>query len=100
MKSFGYFHDSAILNREKSHQGPLNRGLEGPHSRLKRFSEQINSLNAELNPIYHLLALLGAHHILHVSRIRVNSIVPANEARCSIPQPSRYNECLISAPKH
>ena len=31
----------------------------------------LNSLNAELNPIYHLLALLGAHHILHVSRIRV-----------------------------
>jgi len=31
----------------------------------------INSLNAELNPICHLLALLGAHHILHVSRIRV-----------------------------
>jgi transposase len=28
-------------------------------------------LNAELNPICHLLALLGNHHILHVSRIRV-----------------------------
>jgi hypothetical protein len=32
----------------------------------------INALNAELNPICHLLALLGAHHILHISRIRVN----------------------------
>jgi hypothetical protein len=31
----------------------------------------INPLNAKLNPIFHLLALLGAHHILHVSRIRV-----------------------------
>jgi len=30
----------------------------------------LNPLNAELNPICHLLALLGAHHILHVSRIR------------------------------
>jgi hypothetical protein len=30
-----------------------------------------NPLNAELNPICHFLALLGAHHILHVSRIRV-----------------------------
>jgi len=28
-------------------------------------------LNAELNPICPLLALFGAHHILHVSRIRV-----------------------------
>jgi hypothetical protein len=32
----------------------------------------INPLNAELNSICHLLALLGAHHILHISRIRVN----------------------------
>jgi hypothetical protein len=31
----------------------------------------LNPLNAELNPICHLLALLGAHPILHVSRIRV-----------------------------
>jgi len=30
-----------------------------------------NPLNAELNPICHLLALLGAHHILHVSRVRI-----------------------------
>jgi len=30
----------------------------------------INPLNAKLNPIFHFLALLGAHHILHVSRIR------------------------------
>ena len=28
-------------------------------------------LNAKLNPICHLLALLRAHHILHISRIRV-----------------------------
>jgi len=35
----------------------------------------INPLNAGLNPICHLLALLGAHHILHVSRIRVKEIV-------------------------
>ena len=33
----------------------------------------INPLNAELRPICHLLALLEAHHILHVSRIGVNS---------------------------
>jgi hypothetical protein len=33
--------------------------------------DQINPLNPELNPIRYLLALLGAHHFLHVSRIRV-----------------------------
>ena len=30
---------------------------------------QFNPLNAELNPIRHLLALVGARHIVHVSRI-------------------------------
>ena len=30
-----------------------------------------NPLNPELNPICCLLELLGAHHFLHVSRIRV-----------------------------
>jgi len=35
----------------------------------------INTLNAELNPICHLVALLGAHPILHISRIRVNSLL-------------------------
>ena len=34
----------------------------------------INTLNAELNPICHLLALLGAHLIFHVSRIRVKEM--------------------------
>jgi len=33
-----------------------------------------NPLNPELNPICYLLALLGAHHLLHVSRIRVKSL--------------------------
>jgi hypothetical protein len=35
---------------------------------------QLNPLNAELNSICHLLALLGVHHFLHVSRIRVKSL--------------------------
>jgi len=34
----------------------------------------INPLKPELNPICYLLALLGVHHFLHVSRIRVKSL--------------------------
>jgi hypothetical protein len=34
--------------------------------------ELFNPLNSKLNPICHFQAVLGAHHILHVSRIRVN----------------------------
>jgi hypothetical protein len=36
---------------------------------------RLNPLNAELNPICDLLALLGAHPVLHVSRIKVNTVM-------------------------
>ena len=52
-----------------------------PHSAIQSFLFQmrvsspfLNPLNAELNPICHMLALLGAHHILHVGRIRVKFV--------------------------
>jgi hypothetical protein len=41
--------------------------------------------NAELNPICHLLALLGAHHIFHVNRIRVKQLHLDNNY---VPHPS------------
>jgi hypothetical protein len=49
--------------------------LPTPHCKAQYFlcgADHLNPLNAELNPICHLLALLGAHHIFHVSMIRVN----------------------------
>jgi hypothetical protein len=52
-----------VAVNDSSWINPLNAELD---------SSWINPLNAELNPICHLLVLLGAHHILHVSRIRVN----------------------------
>jgi len=36
--------------------------------------EDINPLNATLNPTCHLLALLRVHSILYVRRIRVNEM--------------------------
>ena len=43
---------------------------------LNRYGRSpVNPLNAGLNPICHLPALLGAHPILHVSRIRVNLVL-------------------------
>jgi hypothetical protein len=36
--------------------------------------EGLNPLKAELNPICHLVALLGAHLIFHISRIRVKML--------------------------
>ena len=45
-----------------------------PTSALDATPQRFNPLNAELNPIYHFLALLGAYPILHVSRVRVKSV--------------------------
>ena len=54
---------------------------------------EVNPLNGELNPICHLLALLGAHHILHVSRIGVKHLSSwAQEAqRLRVTYPLRPN---------
>jgi len=48
---------------------------------LKTFRRilSLNPLSAELNPICHLLALLGAHHIFHVSRIRIKYLESEQE---------------------
>ena len=47
----------------------------GRGGRGKQLLDDLNPLNAELNPICHLLALVGAHHIVHVSRVRVKERV-------------------------
>jgi len=59
----------------------------------------LNPLNSELNPICHLLALLGAHHIFHVSRIRVNTTMfrsPANYSK-TLDCTSRFDVCITSS---
>jgi len=49
---------------------PCLRGNSPANNSLSQ-DTAFNPLNAELNPICHLLALLGAHHIFHVSGLRV-----------------------------
>jgi len=44
---------------------------------------KVNPSNAESNPICHLLALLEAHHILHISGLRVKQ---ADEFNHSFPR--------------
>jgi hypothetical protein len=48
----------------------------------------VNPLNAELNPICHFLALLGARHILHVRGVRVN--IKINILRCTVNKISKF----------
>jgi len=47
-------------------------------------NKHFDPLNAKLNPISYLLALLGTHHILHISRINVK-----NSPSCEM-----YNDML------
>jgi len=54
----------------------------------------VNPLNAKLNPICHLLALLGAHHILHISRIRVKVLCYKSEGRWFDPRWCNWNFSL------
>jgi hypothetical protein len=53
-----------ILVRKHEEKRLLGRPRRG-------WEDNINSLSAELNSICHLLALLGAHTILHISGVRV-----------------------------
>jgi hypothetical protein len=48
----------------------------------RRWEDNINPLNAELNPICHLLALLGGATIVDVSRLRVK--MDLQEVGCGV----------------
>jgi len=65
--------EGTVLAKPTVHAAPYTLDSHvNPLVEILLVSVFINTLNAELKPICHLLALLGAHHILHVSRIRVN----------------------------
>jgi hypothetical protein len=53
----------------------LAMGLITADANLGIFVVYFNPLNAKLNPICHLLALLGVHPIFHVSRMGVNLLL-------------------------
>ena len=53
----------------------LTTTIVAPPSNASKWQMGFNSAFKGLNPICHLLALLGAHHILHVSRIRVKQLI-------------------------
>ena len=74
------------LNIQHTDYGPLRFTQSAQTTRSFQILSQllfINPLNAELNPICCLLALLGAHHFLHVSRIRVNYPTSEHHTACS-----------------
>jgi len=51
----------------------VNYTNSSPYIRVYIIGTLFNPLKAKLNLICHLLALLGAHHIFHVSGLRVKS---------------------------
>ena len=71
--------ESAIMHQEPTKHivivsVALIKGVKMKRLYKKKVYASINPLNPELNPICYLLALLGAHHFLHVSRTRVKSL--------------------------
>jgi hypothetical protein len=70
-------------------------GNKGKNIKDPLFKRKINPLNTELKPICHLMALLVAHHILHVSRIRVKEkLVSANKLVLSFPGYDAMKCCM------
>ena len=57
--------------------------MQPHHHHINHTPMYFNPLNAELNSICHLLTLLGAHHILHISRIRFNLFSKKNYGNIS-----------------
>ena len=66
---FSMFRDNALVTSLRVESCKKNAG-----DSWMVITKKINPLNPELNPICYLLALLGAHYFLHVSRIRVKSL--------------------------
>jgi len=66
-----------FLGKEKCRECCITEYKQG----LLYNGHSVNSLNTDLNPICHLLALLGVHNIFHVCRIRVKQ--SRFTARCS-----------------
>ena len=56
----------------------------------------INPLNAELNPVCHLLTLTEAHHIIHISRIRVKQGTAINLKCSNARQLILYGRCTVN----
>jgi len=68
-------HDSTLYPVHENGHWDIPQNETNPVHTLSSyfFKPRFNPLNDELNPICHLLALLGAHHFLHVSRVRVKT---------------------------
>jgi hypothetical protein len=81
-KTSAYNSDAGELPRKKHTTFRTRRKFE-----IKKIV--VNSLNPELNPICHLLALLGAHPVFHISSIRVNATFPL------FVHPLENNICII-----
>jgi len=65
-----FLHEQTHKKKKNNHNDSTISNMDNTtpiHYSLQSF----NHLNSELNPMCCLLALLGAHHFLHISRIRV-----------------------------
>jgi hypothetical protein len=64
------------------------------------FPNAFNSLNAELNPICHLLTLLVTHYILHVGRIRVKAPPKSRRQKCDVMKVPYSAPAIVTCEPH
>jgi len=72
--SFPFRDKQELLSCAALHKLYNQQKKNGPPNTSENYRSMLFSsvpLNAELNPICHLLALLGGQHIHHVSRVKV-----------------------------
>jgi transposase len=72
-------HFSFLQHHQNAFQFPTAAAATTTHHHHHKQQQQqqqksLNPLSPELNPICYLLAILGAHHFLHINRIRVKSL--------------------------
>ena len=73
MEQTEYFETSAYKIQTPGNyaEESIQQSEQGESLKSRRHPVVFNTLNVQLNPICHLLALLGTHPILHVSKMRV-----------------------------
>ena len=70
-RTFNSQHGKRLPFTQRQGHNGLDLELQHQNYSVRQEMGYINPLNPELNLICYLLALLGAHHFLHVSSIRV-----------------------------
>jgi hypothetical protein len=78
------YNNKKVCLTDKDHFIEFGKHSGMVNTKLKKKLVSFNPLNAELNPICHLLILLGCATIVVFSRLRVNKTKNVNTVLCRV----------------